>query len=160
MTKFLRIIALGLLWFAAGARGDDVLGRLFYSPAERHDIDAAHDAAVAPAVPTLQPTDIAHLEEPEVELSPAPAPLPTLTLQGIVKRRDGPSTVWLNGVAQDPRLLQLPGLHAPRAQMRRDGVSIAQENSPHSIELKVGETIAPTPESPMFKGAPDDGGAQ
>ena len=66
------------------------LGRLFSTPEERTALDAQRGTAGAIATPA----------PPPAAAEPAP-PAPPVTLNGIVRRSSGKSTVWLNQVPQD-----------------------------------------------------------
>ena len=75
------LLALALALSAAGAAAEAPLGRLFFTPQERADLDsgkarAAHDQALAPPP----------------------------TLDGIVRRSDGRGTVWINGKPEQRRV--------------------------------------------------------
>src|SRR5690606_16535050 len=64
------------------------MGRLFYTPEERAQID---EIRRRPAPPPKVPVAEAKPEPP------APAPPPKyVTLNGVVRRSDGVNTVWLN----------------------------------------------------------------
>lgn len=69
------------------------LGRLFYTPAERAQLDAGRTPQASPAPPPLP--------EPAVTATP-PAPPAPVVLDGMV-RHDGKSTVWLNQAAHEQR---------------------------------------------------------
>lgn len=67
-----------------------LFGRLFATPAERAQLDAQRASGAAPAPPAPAP----------VEAGPPPEPI---VLNGIVRRGNGKSTVWLNAQPQgDP----------------------------------------------------------
>jgi len=71
------------------------LGRLFSSPEERAQLDAARSG-----VPPVQAT-----QAPPVP--PAPPPGPPMELNGLVQRSSGRSTVWLNRTPQQEPYNQL-----------------------------------------------------
>lgn len=72
------------------------LGRLFSSPEERAQLDAAR-SGVPPANTTLAAT----------VPPPPPPPGPPMELNGLVQRSSGRSTVWLNGTPQQEPYNQL-----------------------------------------------------
>jgi len=76
---------------AAGAR-QTVIGRLFTTPAERHQLDLQRGLIGAPPQ-----APVAAATRP-VEPPPAEEPV---TLNGFVKRSDGKTTVWVNQQAQE-----------------------------------------------------------
>ncbi|OGA70657.1 MAG: hypothetical protein A3G81_17810 [Betaproteobacteria bacterium RIFCSPLOWO2_12_FULL_65_14] len=89
------------------------LGRLFFSPEQRAALDARRKARV-----------------PD---KPAAAPIvasPTTRLDGYVRRSDGRSTVWVNGVEVD------------QASPRADGsVAVVVGDSEARVQLKPGEVL-------------------
>lgn len=94
------------------------LGRLFSTPDERAALDAQRGAPGAVAAPA----------PPPVAAEPAP-PAPPLTLNGIVKRSSGKSTVWLNQVPQDD-------------QRNVSGVALSLRSaSGHRLILKPGQSV-------------------
>ena len=81
------------------------LGRLFSTPDERAMLDGLRvsgglTASPAGAAPAMQEAGPAS--------APPPAPPPALTLNGVVRRSNGRSTVWLNQVPQDEQSRRLP----------------------------------------------------
>ncbi len=93
--------------------GAELPGRLFFTAEERSALDAAR------------------LKETRTqEGSTASA---TLTLDGLVQRRGGKSTVWINGVAHSADELPAAGKLLP------NGVSL---QTPHGrVPLKTGQTL-------------------
>lgn len=71
-----------LLGLAQAARAADTLGRLFFTPQQRQDLDRRRQANVQESAATVNST---------------------LTVNGQVSRSGGKSTVWINGVPQDTR---------------------------------------------------------
>ncbi|MEO7496797.1 MAG: hypothetical protein ABIT83_03550 [Massilia sp.] len=68
------------------------IGRLFSTPAERERIDRQRGSAPPPAA---APAPLVTAEPPAAR--PAPPPIP-VTVDGIVRRSGGKTTVWLNQV--------------------------------------------------------------
>lgn len=109
MMRAALLLLTGLLPGAAAA-DSPVFGRLFHTPAERAELDRPHPAPDAPTA------------------TPAPPP----RLDGIVLRRHGPPTIWLNGVARPPSA----GMHLDHARQ----LSLAgAEGSP--LTIRVGEFL-------------------
>jgi hypothetical protein len=91
----------------SGARGEP-LGRLFFSPEERAQLDAHRNTAKpipapGPVVSTLPPAK----REPQSVLVPAPqakrgdeTPPRRQVMTGFVERSSGSNTVWMNNQAQ------------------------------------------------------------
>jgi len=81
----LRLVLLALLPLTASAQAptaaEPAPGRLFHTPAQRAELDRARDRPPA--------------ESARPRASPPPAPA-TLSVEGVVRRDDGQSTVWIN----------------------------------------------------------------
>lgn len=137
-----------LLLTATGpAAGDADLGRLFFSAAERAGFDAYRaEAARPPAVEVELPAAAAVATDAAQVVAPPP---PSLKINGIVSRSRGPATVWLNGVAQDPRQARVPGVK--NLGVTRDAVVIQFEGAQPVQRLRAGETFDPETPAP----APD-----
>lgn len=77
MNPNLKICLCALAVLAAPPAGAEELGRLFYTPEQRAQLDAEHARNTAPA------------DSPNV-----------MSIDGIVQRHGGERTVWINGVPQ------------------------------------------------------------
>jgi len=86
-------VVCALAFTASGvAVADDGLGRLFHTPAERALLDATREAVDLPAelsTPSAGPPATA-------SALPLP-PTEPVVVNGIVQRKRGPSTAWING---------------------------------------------------------------
>ncbi|MFM9437468.1 hypothetical protein ACFDR9_004556 [Janthinobacterium sp. CG_23.3] len=105
-------LALALACGAAQAASAP-LGRLFATPAERAQLDARRDGHAGAGAPAAAPAP------PAAAVESAPAPAPT-TLDGVVRRSGGKSTVWLNQMPQreaDDRLGADPAAAALSLQL-------------------------------------------
>ncbi|HSQ04177.1 MAG TPA: hypothetical protein VLN59_09085 [Burkholderiales bacterium] len=104
----------------------DPLGRLFYTPAQRTQLDTARNHRT--------PTSV--VESP-IEAPPAP---PALTYSGVVRRSDGKSTVWINNrVVGDGE--SLSGV-AVLGRIRPDGgIRLNLLPDKGTVDLKVGQTL-------------------
>jgi len=102
-----------------------VLGRLFATPAQRAELDQRRNNGSLGAV--------AAVAAPAAVVAPPPAPPAPIELNGIVKRSDGRSTIWLNQVAQDVGNQNLPAARA--------GSPALKVNTPDGrhIEMKAGQ---------------------
>ncbi len=90
-----RLLLLLLLPLAAAA--EDGLGRLFHTPSERALLDASRERGAPGAVPDTAPATAPPAPPADAgEATSAPAPAP-LSVDGLVLRRRGPSTAWLDG---------------------------------------------------------------
>lgn len=127
---FLLVLALGLGGATPVALAAD-LGRLFLHPAERAALQQRRQAAqaVAPA-------------EPRPALDPAPAlpPAAPVIVDGVVQRKGGRGTVWVNGTNDfdgDPARLPATVRALPGGRVRI-GVDTERE-----IELRPGQIYDP-----------------
>jgi len=99
-------LALMLLCLAAPAAAEE-LGRLFFTPQQRQDLDRR------------RATNRAEEEAPQIKEGP-------LTLEGHVQRSSGKTTTWINGVPQydspagrDPaRVTVVPNLGEPGVSLK------------------------------------------
>ena len=101
----------------AHAAADDALGRLFHSPQKRAVLDE------------LRILNISTAGEASSEY---------LRVDGIVRRTNGPNTLWINGQVQNDK--------APVARTRRDSVEVVVGDG-RRIEIKVGETLQLAPDA-------------
>ena len=109
-----RLLMLALLATVIGAplsAAAEDLGRLFFTPQQRQDLDRRRAANIQEAAPVVQES--------------------TLTLEGRVSRSGGRTTTWINGVPQHDAYR---GSAPARAtiQTGEDGTK---------VELKVGQTF-------------------
>jgi hypothetical protein len=108
-SRFFGSLALMLLCLAAPAAAED-LGRLFFTPQQRQDLDRR------------RATNRAEEEAPQIREGP-------LTLDGRVQRSSGRTTTWINGVPQDDS-------HVSRDPAR---VTVVPNEGEPGVRLKVGE---------------------
>jgi hypothetical protein len=123
------VLAAGLVLLhsvAAMAQAAEPLGRLFYTPAQRAQLDVLRS----------QKNIAAPAPEPE---QPAPAP-EVVKYEGIVQRSDGRSTVWINSRqidgAQAGAQLPTGGRLRPDRRIR---VKLPQGG--RDVDLKVGQRV-------------------
>jgi hypothetical protein len=115
---------------AAVAAAQDSLGRLFLTPEQRASLDAARDKAMQPA------------PRPAQAQAPAPAasalPPKVITLNGIVRRSDGETTVWVNDrpLHDDFRQADIA-----RGSVSRAAVAVRLPTSGRHVQIKVGQTV-------------------
>jgi len=107
------------------AAADQTLGRLFFTPEQRAQLDSARrNRAQRPVI--------------EAAADEAP-PAARVTYSGMVKRSDGRSTIWINNRPVHERAPGEAG--APRARVDEEGAaSITLPQQQRSIRLKVGQT--------------------
>ncbi|MGQ0751690.1 MAG: hypothetical protein ACT4PS_14240 [Betaproteobacteria bacterium] len=120
------LCAAGMLLAAAAASAAEPLGRLFYTPAQRAQLDTLRSQKnVAP---------------PVQEAKEPPAAPEVLTYGGIVRRSDGRSTVWINnrmvndGKAPDD-------LSISSRSRSDDRVRVRLPQAPGPVELRVGQSF-------------------
>ena len=117
-----------LLLFAAAphAMSAEALGRLFFTPAERQQLDQARLRKQTPVQ--------------AAEASPAPEPPQVLTYSGIVRRSDGKSVLWLNNQPVDEK--EALSSHSVSGRIRNDGsVTVRVPQSGRTVDLKVGQSV-------------------
>ncbi len=123
--KFASSLIVVLLLFAVDAApATESLGRLFYTPAERTQLDGLRSRKNIP-VPIQQ--------------EPLPAP-EVVTYGGVVRRSDGKTTVWINNhVVNDGKATD--GLPISSRVRPDDSVSLKLPQASGSIDLKVGQSV-------------------
>ena len=112
---------------APAAVAQDGMGRLFFTPAQRAQLDTARQRNVRAPIPGEQP------EEAQ--------PLPQeVTVNGMIRRNDGRTTVWLNNKMVAPDAQTVGG--SVEVRPRGDGgVTLALPQSGRSVDLKVGQSV-------------------
>jgi hypothetical protein len=130
-----------LIILIAPAHADD-LGRLFYSPDERRALDSqrAMAALPTPPPPSVSTSDVDLLPETEPDLPPS-APTP-LTVNGLVSRTHGSSTVWINGSSVEPGRAALSGIVDHPLMVRQRAVEF-RPDSQRPQRVKPGQTYDP-----------------
>jgi hypothetical protein len=128
MKQLALSFALALL--AASAVEAQPLGRFFFTPAERAELDGAR--VQKKQAPALAPV-------PEAPATSKPLPQ-TVTYGGVVRRSDGRSMLWMNGRLADEQdalaKLDLQGRLSP------DGsVALHVPESGTDIRMKVGQSV-------------------
>jgi hypothetical protein len=125
------------IWALPVAAAD--LGRLFLSPGERAALDRARQAAAlpAPAAPVEMPGE--RLVE---DVEEGGSPLPEVAIDGVVAKRGGGATVWVNGMEAGSGDLDPLGIDAARIEVDggRVRVPLAQGDG---IVLKPGQRFDP-----------------
>ena len=124
MRLALSLLALLLAMDAASAA--EPLGRLFYTPAQRAQLDVLRSKKNV-AVPVAEQQE--PLALPEV-----------VTYGGVVRRSDGKTTVWINNqVVNDGKASD--GLAISSRVRPDDSVSLKLPQASGSIDLKVGQSV-------------------
>jgi len=106
-------------------------GRLFFTPAERASLDTqrklAGDLANRPAV----------RKDPVIAAKTAPQPK-MVTLNGIVRRSDGETTIWVNS---QPVHESFDDVDVTPGSITREAVAVQLPGSGRRVKLKVGQTV-------------------
>lgn len=107
------------------------LGRMFFTPAQRVSLDVARKQRARTTVAT----------EATEEVAATAAPVPqTITFDGMVRRSDGKSTVWINNRPVNEN--EQAGGGVVFGRIRPDGgISLQVPQTGRSVELKVGQSI-------------------
>lgn len=131
-------LALVLLAAIASPAHADDLGRLFFSAAERRALDSARATAALPAPPPSVSSMDVHL----LQDSPPGITTPPLTVNGIVSRRFGPSSVWVNGENLEAGRTTIPGSFDHPVSVRRGALEFTPDQQ-HRQRVKPGQTYDP-----------------
>ena len=134
-----RVLAIGALLgvlaalgcASPGAHAREGLGRLFHTPAQRALLDDARKRPLKPE-PVVEPT----VDAPSVPQS--------VSVDGIVRRDDGHTTVWINRVPT-----AAPSIPADRAEPVRvdavrdaaEGADLRMTGSGRRVRIKVGQAV-------------------
>ena len=111
------------------AKPPQPLGRMFFTPAQRTQLDVARTQRARTTLAT---------EKTEEVLTAAPV-AQSITYDGVVLRSDGKSTVWLNNRPVNDRE---PAGAVVVGRIRADGgVSLQMPQSGRTVELKPGQSI-------------------
>ena len=114
------------LLFYAGATMSADFGRMFFTPEQRAILDDARKKNLRIEIGT---------ENVQPAASPAPQ---NLSVNGIVRRSDGKSTVWLNNRAvTEPRAGDINVVTGKNDNR----VKLTDPASGHSVDLKVGQSV-------------------
>jgi len=111
MKPLLMLVLTAALMHAALSGAAENLGRLFFTPQQRQDLDRRRAANVQEAATVVQES--------------------TLTLQGQVSRSSGKTTTWINGIPQHDAYISSDPARA----------TIQTGEDEPKVELKVGQTF-------------------
>ena len=110
--------------------GAEPLGRMFFTPAQRASLDVARTQRARTTLATEKTEEVA---------TAAPVPQ-TITFDGMLRRSDGKSTIWINNRPVNEN--QQAGGAVVVGRIRPDGgVSLQMPQSGRSVDLKVGQSI-------------------
>ncbi len=112
------------------ACAEDTLGRLFFTPTQRIELDRER---VAAASNSSRPVT--------VQTQPKAPPPKMVTLNGIVRRSDGETTIWVNNKPLHDRFGEA---EISSGTIAREAVGINLPASGKQVRLKVGQTVDAT----------------
>jgi hypothetical protein len=113
--RIILVIAVTLPWCATVAA--EPLGRLFFTPAQRNTLDAGKQLATSRKA--------------------APSGPPAATLNGVVTRSDGESTIWVNGHAVSGN--GTPAVNASASASDPAAARVELRGARNPVRLKVGQ---------------------
>jgi hypothetical protein len=123
------LTVVALLAIPSAQAAEPVIGRLFFTPEQRDQLDAGRREAIAnrnrPAPAKAAPV-------------PKAPPPQVVTLHGVVKRSDGEATVWVNG---KPVSSHFEEADIGAGTIARDSVGFAVPGSKRRVRLKVGQSL-------------------
>ena len=128
MTRLLFSLALAAI--AAPSFAAQPLGKLFFTPAERAQLDQMRNQK--------QPPPVAKAQEPAPAAAPPQAQI--LTYGGVVRRSDGKAVLWLNNkpVEESEAFSSLP----VTGRVRSDGgMTVRVPETGRTVDLKVGQSV-------------------
>jgi hypothetical protein len=120
------LVLVTLLVGATPAGAAQPIGRLFFTPAERAQLDVARANKRVAEPASSKPSE------------PPPPQTQIITYNGIVRRSDGKSILWLNSRAADEKEA-LSGLPVSGRVRPDGGVTLQVPNTGGTIDLKVGQ---------------------
>jgi hypothetical protein len=113
----------------AAAKAPEPLGRMFFTPAQRAQLDVARTQRARTTLAT---------EKTEEIVTAAPV-AQSITYDGMVRRSDGKSTVWLNSRPVNDK--ESAGAVVVGRIRADGGVSLQMPQSGRTVELKPGQSI-------------------
>lgn len=128
LMPLVSLMLTGMACVPASAVAADGLGRLFFAPAQRAQLDTARAQRDRRGGPMTAETEVAAPQGPDV-----------VTYSGVVRRSDGKSTVWING---KPMTERTRDSDVNVIGVRRDGaVSVNVPQADRSASLRVGQSM-------------------
>ena len=128
LMPLVSLMLTGMACVPASAVAADGLGRLFFAPAQRAQLDTARVQRDRRGGPITAETELPPPQGPDV-----------VTYSGVVRRSDGKSTVWING---KPMTERTRDSDVNVIGVRRDGaVSVNVPQADRSASLRVGQSM-------------------
>jgi len=136
----LRLILITILLAPAAAYAGDGFGRLFTTPAEREYLDQLRDKKMnQQPVVNVPKIELARKKKP-VEQN---VPVDAIRLKGLVYRKDGKSTAWINEGNSYQGDIGSQYTKVKSGKIKPDHVSIDFSGSDSEIKLRVGQSYLP-----------------
>ena len=139
MSKFRNLLFLLIFLWPFPILAAESFGRLFLTPEQRVQLEAAR-AQRDRRLPITVEAESTQAPAPAVAQGPS-----IVTYDGMVRRSDGKSTVWLNGKPVNERNRAQPEHEVSITGLRNDGaVSVAIPQADRRASLKVGQSLEVT----------------
>lgn len=104
-------------------------------PLEKNETKPEETTPVVEEKPIVEEKKIVYIERPD---------LPEITVNGLVKRSNGLSTAWVNGISTDSGYLETQNIVVNPRRIGRDHVHVEVDDViMEDISLKVGQTLDP-----------------
>ncbi|MBI5659923.1 MAG: hypothetical protein HZC43_10365 [Nitrosomonadales bacterium] len=107
----------------------DSLGRLFFTPEQRAEFEQKRARNASGVASSVAPKEGSITEPAEKEEAPPPS---VLTVNGIVQKRGGVRTIWINGIPQNAGSSDE---HAP------ESLAVAVPGKAQPVRVKVGQKL-------------------
>jgi len=133
-----RLVCLALCLFLSGIVQAEEFGRFFTTPGQRARLDNIRNAEPEILVEIME-DDLVMEDEPLLERDPIDA----LTVKGLVHRKNGASTAWVNESNTYEGDIASQYIKISGDNIQQDQVLMNIEGSNSGINLKVGETYDP-----------------
>ena len=127
MTRLVLAFLLVGLTFASRA-DEPPLGRLFLTPQQRAALDNARRNRVRAAAVAAA-----------ADKKPKPPPVQDITINGVVRRSDGESTIWVNGHPTDGETDD--GMHVVASPGGDNSIVVREPEKGRKVRLKVGQRV-------------------
>ncbi|OGT30092.1 MAG: hypothetical protein A2W28_10435 [Gammaproteobacteria bacterium RBG_16_51_14] len=145
-VEMLLIAVAAILIAGTGRVFADELGRLFTTPAERSMLDELRNAGPEPVKePAIVEEQIEEIMAPE-EKEEAPVLTDMINVRGMVYRRNGRNTAWVNDSNTYAGDLESQYIKIKPEEISRDDVQIIMPDNTTRIKLKVGQSYEPVEE--------------
>lgn len=118
------------------------LGRLFTTPLQRVQLEKVKYAKSEPK--EIKVVDIEEIIEP-VQVEKEIIERDQIKLKGLVYRRDGKNTAWINESNTYEGSLESQYIQVPDSKIKPNQVTIIMPDDSTSVDIKVGEAFTPGP---------------